>query len=63
MKHHQLVGMVVAGGDPANPTTLLTKQQRGAAITSPYDEEKTTMRMTLEWLLPSQEAVAIRTAS
>ncbi len=27
-------GMVVTEGDPANPTTLLTKQQRGAAITS-----------------------------
>ncbi len=54
---------MVATDDPANPTTLLTKQQRGAALTSSYDEEKTTMRMTLEWLLPAQEAVAIRTAS
>ncbi len=27
-------GMVVTEGDPANPTTLLTKQQRGAAFTS-----------------------------
>ncbi len=30
-------GMVVTEGDPANPTTLLTKQQRGAAFTSSYD--------------------------
>ncbi len=27
-------------GDPANPMTLLRKQQRGAAFTSSYDEEK-----------------------
>ncbi len=32
-------GLLVTEGDPANPTTLLTKQQRGAAITSSYDEE------------------------
>ncbi len=43
-------GMLVTEGDPANPTTLLRKQQRGAAITSSYDEEKAAMRMTLEWL-------------
>ncbi len=32
--------MVVTEGDPASPTTLLTKQQRGAAFTSSYYEEK-----------------------
>ncbi len=37
---------------PANPSTVLTKQQRGAAITSPYGEEKAAMRMALEWILP-----------
>ncbi len=47
-------GMVVTEGDPANPTTLLTKQQRGAAITSSYDEEKAVMRMALEWLAISR---------
>ncbi len=41
-------GMVVTEGDPANPTTLLTKQKRGAAFTSSYDEEKAAMRMALE---------------
>ncbi len=33
-------GMVATEGDPANPTTLLTNQQRGAAITSSYDEAR-----------------------
>ncbi len=56
-------GMVVTEGDPANPTTLLTKQQRGAAFTSSYDEEKAAMRMALEWLLPSHAAAAICTDS
>ncbi len=56
-------GMVVTEGDPANPTTLLTKQQRGAAFTSSYDQEKAAMRMALEWLLPSHAAAAICTAS
>ncbi len=45
--------MVVKEGDPANRTTLLTKKQRGAAFTSSYNEEKATMRMALERLLPS----------
>ncbi len=31
--------------------TLLTKQQRTAAITSSYDEKKAAMRTALEWLL------------
>ncbi len=39
---------VVTGGDPTNPTTPLTKQQRGAAFTSSYDEEKAAMRLALE---------------
>ncbi len=43
--------------------TLLTKQQRGAAIISSYDEEKAAMRMALEWLSPSQAAAAICTHS
>ncbi len=51
-------GMVVTKGDPANPMTLHTKQQRLAAITSSYDEEKVVMRMTLEWLLPSHVAIS-----
>ncbi len=53
-------GKVVTEGGPATPTTLLTKQQRGAAITSSYDEEKAAMRMALEWLLPSHAAAANR---
>ncbi len=53
--------IVVTKGDPANPTTLFTKQQRGAAITSSYDEKKVAMRMALEWLSPSHAAVAICT--
>ncbi len=56
-------GMVVTEGDPANPTTLLTKQQRGAAITSSYDVEEAAMRMALEWLSPSHAAAAICTDS
>ncbi len=42
-------GTVVTEEDPANLTTLLTKQQRGAAITSSYNEEKAAIRMALEW--------------
>ncbi len=55
--------MVVTEGDPANPTTLLTKQQRGAAITASYDEKKAVMRTALEWLSPSHAAAAICTDS
>ncbi len=55
--------MVVTKGDPANPTTLLTKQKRGTAFTSSYEEEKAAMRMALEWLLPSHAAAAICTDS
>ncbi len=43
-------GMVVIEGDAANPTTHLTKKQRGAAFASSCDEEKVAMRMALEWL-------------
>ncbi len=49
--------------DPASPTTLLTKQQRRAAFTSSYDEEKAAMRMALEWLSLSHTAAAICTDS
>ncbi len=56
-------GMVVTEEDPANPTNLLTKQQRGAAITSPYHKEKAVMHMALQWLLPSHAAAAIYTVS
>ncbi len=56
-------GMVVTEREPANPTTLLTKQQRAATIASSYDEEEVAMRMMLEWLLPSHAAVAICTDS
>ncbi len=42
--------MVVTEGDPANPTTLLTKQQHGVVITSSYDEEKAAVRMAPEWI-------------
>ncbi len=55
--------MVVTQGDPAKPTTLLTKQQRGAAITSSNDAEKAPMRMALECLSPSHAAAAICTDS
>ncbi len=53
--------MVASDGDPAKPTTLNTKQQCGAAITSSYDEEKAAMRMALEWFFPSHAAKAIFT--
>ncbi len=55
--------MMVTEGYPANPTTILTKQQRGAAITSSYDKEKAALRMALEWLSPSHAAAAICTDS
>ncbi len=42
-----------------NHTTVLLRQQRGAAFTSSYDEEKAAMRFAIEWLLPSLEAAAI----
>ncbi len=54
---------MVTGEDPANPKNHLTKQQRGAAITLSYDEEKAAMRMALEWLSPSHAAAAICTDS
>ncbi len=56
-------GMVVTEGDPANPKTLLTNQQRGAAFTSSYDEEKAATRMELEWLLQLHAAAVICTDS
>ncbi len=56
-------GMVVTKGDPVNPTTLLTKQQRGAAFTSSYEKEKAAMCIVLEWLLPSHAAAATCTGS
>ncbi len=40
---------MVTEEDPADLTTLLTKQQLRAAITSSYNEEKAAMRMALEW--------------
>ncbi len=54
-------GMVVTERDPANPTTLLTKQQRGTASTSSYDEEKEAKRMALQWLSPSHATAVICT--
>ncbi len=53
--------MVVTEGKPANPTTLLAKQQRGAAFTSSYDEEKAAICMALECILLSQATLAIYT--
>ncbi len=41
-------GIVATDGGPANPATLLTEQQRGAAITSSYDEQNAAMRMAHE---------------
>ncbi len=55
--------MVLTEEDPANPMTLLTKQQCGAAITSSYDREKAAMRLAFEWLLPPNAAAAICTDS
>ncbi len=52
---------MVTEGDPANATTLFTKQQRGAVITSSYEDEKAAVHMAPEWLLPQHEAAAKRT--
>ncbi len=52
--------MVVTERAPANSTTLLTKQQCEADITSSNDEEKATLRMALS---PSHAAAAICTDS
>ncbi len=52
-------GMVATEGGPANSATLLRKQAHETVIISLFDEEKATMPMALEWLLPSLEAVAI----
>ncbi len=54
-------GMVVTEEDPANPTTLLKKKQRGTPFTSSNNKEKAAMRMALEWLLPSHAEAAICT--
>ncbi len=40
--------MMVTEGDPTDSPKLLTKQQRGAALTSLYDEENAAMRMALD---------------
>ncbi len=53
--------MVVTEGNSANPTTIRTKQQRGAAFILSYGEKKAAMYMALEWLLPSHAAAAICT--
>ncbi len=53
--------MMVAEGYPANPTTVLTMQQRGAAITSSYENEKAAISMAFEWLSSSHAAAAIYT--
>ncbi len=53
--------MVKIESGPANPTTLLTNQQRIAAITSSYNEETAAMRKVLEGLLQSHAAAAICT--
>ncbi len=60
---HYLAPYLAGSQQIANPTTLLTKQQRGAAVTSSYDEEKAAMRMALEWLLSLHAAAAICTDS
>ncbi len=57
------VETVATEGDPANPTSLPKKQQRGTAITSSYDKEKAAVRMALDWLLPSHEVAVIFTDS
>ncbi len=54
--------MVVTAGYPANPTTLLTKQQRGAAVTSSYDEEKAAMRTDSQSLLKAIQSSSTDTA-
>ncbi len=42
--------MMVTEGGPANPTTLITKQQSGAVITSSYEDEKAAVRLLPERL-------------
>ncbi len=54
---------MVTEDDPANPTTLITKQQRGAVITSSYEDEKAAVHMAPKWLLPPPETAAKRTDS
>ncbi len=54
---------VVTQGGLTNPTTLLTKQQRGAAFISSYDEEKPVVRLVHYLLLPSHEDAVICTDS
>ncbi len=55
--------MMITEGDPANPKTLITKKQRGTAITSSYEDKKAAVHMAPEWLLPPHEAGAKRTES
>ncbi len=38
--------IVVTERDPANPTTIITKQQRGAAITSSHGDNKAATRLS-----------------
>ncbi len=54
---------MVTDGDPVNPTTLITKQLLGAAITSSYEDEKAAVHMAPGWLLPPHETAAKRTDS
>ncbi len=53
--------MMVTEGDPVNPTTLITKEQRRAAITSSYEDKKAAVHMAPECLLPPHGAAAKRT--
>ncbi len=54
-------GKVVSEGEPANPSTLLTKLHRGAVLTSSYNGEKVAIRMAPEWRLQLSEVASICT--
>ncbi len=53
--------MVVTKGTLLTSKTFLAKQHREVATTSLYNEENAAIRTTLEWLLQTLEAVAIKT--
>ncbi len=41
--------MVDTGGDPAEPVIIHTSKERGAELTSSYEEEKSTLLLALNW--------------
>ena len=59
-------GVVITTGDPAAPNVVTTLQDRGAALTCSYEEERRAMQLAVDWInqhLDQSTSVAIFTDS